>query len=88
MIDSVNSAVTKSDFSGILQALQEGGNRLRETLPKISSDKIREFISKIMADIGELMKKISSNQGRLDDVRKFIDDAKDGLKQRLADKIN
>lgn len=80
--------MTKSDFSGILQALQEGGNRLRETLPKISSDKIREFISKIMADIGELMKKISSNQGRLDDVRKFIDDAKDGLKQRLADKIN
>lgn len=87
LIDDLNTAVSKSDFSNIRETLQDAGNRLKEMLPRISSDKVREFISKTIYDIAELIKKLTSNQGGLNDVRSFIDSAKDGLKQRMTDKI-
>lgn len=87
LLDTLSEAVAKGDMKTVRDTLQAIADQIRETLPKIASEKMREVIVKIFNDLSKLRRKFSDRKANLDDVRTFTNITRDTLKQRLADKI-
>lgn len=87
LLDNLGNSVATGDSKKVLETLKGGEGRIKELLGKIQNERIRDTLTKVQADISQLLKKLSSGEGNLDDVRAFINNSKDKLKQHLADKI-
>lgn len=87
MLEGLSTAVAKGDMGAVNDTLQKGNNHLAELIPKIESQKSREVIIVVKTDLDELISKLSDNKANMDDVRAFLTDAREKLKQRLADKM-
>lgn len=87
LLDDLNTAVAKGDMGVVHDTLEKGNNHLAELIPKIESQKSREVITVVKTNLDELISKLSDNKANMDDVHAFLTDAKEKLKQRLADKM-
>lgn len=87
LLDGLNTAINKGDMGAVHDTLEKGKNHLAELIPKIESQKSREVITVVKANLDELISKLSDNKANMDDVRAFLNDAKEKLKQRSADKL-
>lgn len=87
LLEGLNTAVVKGDMGAVHDTLQKGKSHLAELIPKIESQKSREVIAAVKTSLDELIGKLSNNQANMDDVRAFLTDATEKLKQRLADKM-
>ncbi|XP_055306407.1 uncharacterized protein LOC129570726 [Sitodiplosis mosellana] len=87
LLDNLQKNLGTGDLTKLTEILKAGEARLKESIQKVNSDKIRENLTKVEADIAQLVQKLSSGKGSLDDVKAFINNAKDKFKQRLSDRI-
>lgn len=83
----MSGSVANGDLRKVTETLKASEVRFKELTGKIQNANVREIVAKVQTDITQLLQKLGSGEGNLDDVRAFINSAKDKLKQRLTDRI-
>lgn len=79
--------LSTGDLNKVTEFLKTGEARVTELLSKEPNDKVREALKKVQADVGQLVQKLSSSEASLDDVRVFLNNEKEKLKNHFADRI-
>lgn len=87
LLDNLSGSVATGDSKKVLEILKGGEGRVKELIGKVQNEKIRDTLKKVQSDISQLVQKLTSGEGNLDDVRAFINNSKDKFKQHLADRI-
>lgn len=87
LLQSLSTSLATGDSKIVIETLQAGENGLKEILPKVNTERARTKITMFINDVSELIKNLTSGQANLDDVRAFLNNAKDKVKQRLAERF-
>lgn len=87
LVETLNTALAKGDMETVRDTLQAVANTIREMLPKLASEKSREFFAKIITRIGELIGRITTRKANLQEVRTFTNDLKEKFKQRMIERL-
>lgn len=85
IIESIYVAMTTGDLDNVRDTLKNAEHQTRELLPKIRSKTSREIIMEEIIEVNKLIEKLATKEANLDDVRTYITDAKEKLKQQLAE---
>lgn len=87
LVETLNTALAKGDMETVRDTLQAVANTIREMLPKLASEKSREFFVKIITRIGELIGRITTRKANLQEVHTFTNDLKEKFKQRMIERL-
>lgn len=72
----------------VRDTLQAVANTIKEMFPEIASEKSREFFAKVIKKIGELIERLTARKANLQEVRTFVSDLREKLRQRLIERLN
>ena len=91
LLDTLNTALLEGDIQTVLDTLQAVADIIKEAVVNFTSEKSRELLDNAIEKIEKLIKKLSARKSNRDrnlrDVRRFANELRAKLKQRLIEKI-
>lgn len=92
LLDTLNTALLEGDVQTVIDTLQAVADIIKEAVVNFTNEKSRELLDKAIKKIEKLVKKLAARKSNRDrnlrEIRRFTNELRVKLKQRLIEKIS
>lgn len=87
LLEGLETTLATGDTKRVIAYLKHGETRLKELLPKIHNNSLRDAVKKVLPKVADLIQELRSGDANLSDVNKFVENVKERARQRLVERI-